>query len=168
MTRSEAPFHGAHGEGRSAISPAASQSDAEPCARKFSAARARKNAPVISDNAVVAAPITGVPKALAIPCPCRARRHNRLKSWQKSIGHADFGCAAAPKVRQKKFSAPGRWSASENRSGAFGAFHHHYDHGPVFARHRYDAGRCCSEARRGVSICYKRPRFEMIGSRPFW
>ena len=28
----------------------------------------------------------------AIRCPCRARRHNRLKSWQKSIGHADFGC----------------------------------------------------------------------------
>jgi hypothetical protein len=22
-------------------------------------------------------------------------RHNWLKSWQKSIGHADFGCAAA-------------------------------------------------------------------------
>jgi len=38
---------------------------------------------------------TGVPKALAIPYPCRARRHNWLKSWQKSIGHADFGCAAA-------------------------------------------------------------------------
>jgi hypothetical protein len=25
-------------------------------------------------------------------CPCRARRHSWLKSWQKSIGHADFGC----------------------------------------------------------------------------
>ena len=101
MTRSEAPFHGTHGDGRSAISPAASHSDAEPCARTFPAARARRNAPAISDDAVVAAPITGVPKALAIPCPCRARRHNWLKSWQKSIGHADFGCAAALKVRQK-------------------------------------------------------------------
>ena len=57
MTRSGAPFHGAHGEGRSAISPAASQAAAEPCARAFPAARARRNAPVISDNAVVAAPI---------------------------------------------------------------------------------------------------------------
>jgi len=36
-----------------------------------------------------------VPKALAIRCPCGARRHNWLKSWQKSIGHADFGYAAA-------------------------------------------------------------------------
>src|SRR6516225_3631941 len=57
MTRSGAPFHGAHGEGRSAISPAASQVGAEPCARAFPAARARRNAPVISDNAVVAATI---------------------------------------------------------------------------------------------------------------
>src|SRR5437016_5403196 len=55
MTRSGAPFHGAHGEGRSAISPAASQAGAEPCAPAFPAARARTNAPVISDNAVVAA-----------------------------------------------------------------------------------------------------------------
>jgi hypothetical protein len=46
MTRSGAPFHGAHGEGRSAISPAVSQTDAEPCACAFPAARARRNAPV--------------------------------------------------------------------------------------------------------------------------
>src|SRR6516164_5337760 len=57
MTRSAAPFHGAHGEGRSAISPAASQTGAEPCACAFPAARVRRNAPVISDNAVVAAPM---------------------------------------------------------------------------------------------------------------
>src|SRR5437870_8020160 len=57
MTRSGAPFHGAHGESRSAISPAASQAGAEPCARAFPAARTRRNAPVISDNAVVAAPM---------------------------------------------------------------------------------------------------------------
>src|SRR5262245_46055255 len=58
MTRSGAPFHGTHGEGRTAISPAASQAGAEPCARAFPAARARRNAPVISDNAVVAAPLS--------------------------------------------------------------------------------------------------------------
>src|SRR5262245_40135195 len=90
MTRSGAPFHGAHGEGRSAISPAASQAGTEPCARAFPAARARGNAPVISDNAVVAAPMNWRAESTAIRCPCRARRHNWLKSWQKSIGHAGF------------------------------------------------------------------------------
>src|SRR5262245_35201985 len=48
---------------------------------------------------------TGVPKALAIPCPCRARRHNWLKSWQKSIDHADFGCAAALKLEARSDQA---------------------------------------------------------------
>src|SRR5262245_28418266 len=57
MMRSGAPFHGAHGEGRSAITPAASQAGTEPCARAFPAARARRNAPVISDNAGVATPM---------------------------------------------------------------------------------------------------------------
>src|SRR3954465_8946311 len=57
MTRNGAPFHGAHGEGRSAISLAASQAGTEPCARAFTAARAGRNAAVISDNAVVAAPM---------------------------------------------------------------------------------------------------------------
>src|SRR5262245_3847672 len=56
MTRSGAPFHGAHGEGRSAISPAASQAGAEPWARACPP-RARRTAPGISDNAVVAAPM---------------------------------------------------------------------------------------------------------------
>src|SRR5262245_56487238 len=57
MRRRRAPFHGADGEGKSAISPATSQAGAEPCARAFSAARAKRNAPVINDNAVVAAPM---------------------------------------------------------------------------------------------------------------
>src|SRR5262249_17361551 len=57
MPRSGAPSPGAQGGGRSAIPPAASQVGAEPCARAFPAARARRNAPVISDNAVVAATI---------------------------------------------------------------------------------------------------------------
>jgi hypothetical protein len=57
MTRSGAPFHGTQGEARSEISPAASQADAEPCARAFPAARASRNAPATSGNAVVAAPI---------------------------------------------------------------------------------------------------------------
>ena len=88
-----APFHGAQGEGRSAISPAASQAGAEPCARAFPAARARRNAPVISDNAVVAAPMNRRAESTGDPLPLsRARRHSWLKSWQKSIGHADFGC----------------------------------------------------------------------------
>src|SRR5262249_36829125 len=41
---------------------------------------------------------TGVPKALAIPYPCPAPRHNLLKSWLKTIGHVEFGCAAAPQT----------------------------------------------------------------------
>jgi hypothetical protein len=69
MTRSGAPFHGAHGEGRSAISPAASQTGAEPCARAFPAARARRNAPVISDNAVVAAPMNWRAESTGNPLP---------------------------------------------------------------------------------------------------
>src|SRR5215468_5986053 len=69
MTRSGAPFHGAHGEGRSAISPAASQAGAEPCARAFPAARARRNAPVISDNAVVAAPMNWRAESTGNPLP---------------------------------------------------------------------------------------------------
>src|SRR6266540_7484564 len=68
MTRSGAPFHGAHGEGRSAISPAASQAGAEPCARACPA-RARRNAPVISDNAVVAAPMNWRAESTGDPLP---------------------------------------------------------------------------------------------------
>src|SRR6516165_11528914 len=69
MTRSGTPFHGAHGEGRSAISPAASQAGAEPCARACPAARARRNAPVISDNAVVAATINWRAESTGNPLP---------------------------------------------------------------------------------------------------
>jgi hypothetical protein len=57
---------------------------------------------------------TGVPKALAIPCPCRARRHNWLKSWQKSIGHADFGCAAA--LEREASLRPGSPAAAATRA----------------------------------------------------
>src|SRR5262245_32040706 len=78
MTRSGAPFHGAHGEGRSAISPAASQTDAEPCACAFPAA--------ISDNAVVAAPMnwraesTGNPLPLSRPATQLAENHGKSRS----------------------------------------------------------------------------------------
>src|SRR6516164_8278128 len=105
MTRSGAPFHGAHGEGRSAISPAASQAGAEPCARACPAARTRRNAPVISDDAVVAAPMNRRAASTGDPLPCRARRHNWLKSWQKSIGHAGFGCAAALELEARSDQA---------------------------------------------------------------
>src|SRR5262245_32690348 len=86
MTRSGAPFHGAHGEGRSAITPAASQAGTEPCARAFPAARARRNAPVISDNAVVAATInwraesTGNPLPLSRPATQLAGNHGKSRS----------------------------------------------------------------------------------------
>jgi hypothetical protein len=105
MTRSGAPFHGAHGEGRSAISPAASQAGAEPCARAFPAARARTNAPVISDNAVVAATMNWRAESTGDLLPCRARRHNWLKSWQKSC-HADFGCVAARELQARSDQGP--------------------------------------------------------------
>src|SRR6516225_4759354 len=68
MTRSGAPFHGAHGEGRTAISPAASQAGGEPWARACPA-RARRNAPPISDNAVVAAPMNWRAKSTGNPLP---------------------------------------------------------------------------------------------------
>src|SRR5262245_63387223 len=96
MTRSGAPFHGAHGEGRSAISPAASHSGAEPCAHAFPAARARTNAPAISDNAVVAAPInwraesTGNPLPLSRQATQLAGNHGKSRSAMR-----EFGCAAA-------------------------------------------------------------------------
>ena len=66
---SGAPFHGAHGEGRSAISPAASQTGAEPCACAFPAERVRRNAPVISDNAVVVAPMNWRAESTDNPLP---------------------------------------------------------------------------------------------------
>src|SRR5262245_45374271 len=69
MTRSGAPFDRAHGEGRTAISPAASQAGAEPCARALPAERARRNAPVISDNAVVAAPMNWRAASTGSPLP---------------------------------------------------------------------------------------------------
>src|SRR5262245_26897456 len=94
MTRSGAPFQGAYGEGRSAISPATSQAAAEPCARAFSAARAKRNAPVINDNAVVAAPTNWRAENMAIPCLCFARRHN----WLKTMAKVD---------RPSKFRPPG-------------------------------------------------------------
>src|SRR3981081_543089 len=106
MTRSGAPFHGAHGEGRSAISPAASQAGAarlapaRPPPREPEGMR-RQSATTLS----LQPQLTGVLKALAIPGPCRARRHNWLKSWQKSIGHADFGCAAALKLEARSDQA---------------------------------------------------------------
>src|SRR5215468_9748310 len=99
MTRSGAPFHGTHGEGRTAISPAASQAGAEPCARAFPAARARRNAPVISDNAVVAAPMkwraesTGNPLRLSRPATQLAGNHGKSRSALRISAAGDAGSA---------------------------------------------------------------------------
>src|SRR5271166_6930214 len=93
MTRSGAPFHGAHGEGRSAISPPASQAGAEPCARTFPAARARRNAPVINDNAVVAAPMNWRAESTGNPLPLSTTQLAEIMA--KVDRQADFGCAAA-------------------------------------------------------------------------
>ena len=93
MTRSGAPFHGAHGEGRSAISPAASQAGAEPCALAFPAARARRNAPVISDNAVVAVPMNWRAESTGNPLPLSTTQLAEIMA--KVDRPADFGCAAA-------------------------------------------------------------------------
>src|SRR5256885_3541890 len=104
MTRSGAPFHGAHGEGRSAISPPASQAGAEPWARACPA-RAKRNAPIISDNAVVAVPMNRRAESTGDPLPLsRARRHNWLKSWQKSIGHADSAGASPVSLGYVRFA----------------------------------------------------------------
>src|SRR6266545_1592362 len=109
MTRNGAPFHGAHGEGRSAISPAASQAGAEPCARAFPAARARRNAPVISDNAVVAAPMNWRAESTGSPLPL-SRSATQLAEIMAKVdrpanfgimqrpGQASFAIAAAPTI----------------------------------------------------------------------
>src|SRR5262245_38167034 len=93
MTRSGAPFHGAHGEGRSAISPAASHSGAEPCAHAFPAARARTNAPVISDNAVVAVPINWRAESTGNPLPLSSPGTQSAEIMAKVDRPSDFGCA---------------------------------------------------------------------------
>src|SRR5262249_15021742 len=93
MTRSGAPFHGAHGEGRTAISPAASQAGAEPCARACPAARAIRNAPVISDNAVVAAQMTWRAESTDNPLPLSRRatqlaeNHGKSRSAMRELRH---------------------------------------------------------------------------------
>src|SRR5262249_13607863 len=61
----------------------------EPCARAFPAARARRNAPVISDNAVVAATInwraesTGNPLPLSRPATQLAENHGKSRSGMR-------------------------------------------------------------------------------------
>src|SRR6516165_12547859 len=101
MTRSGAPFHGAHGahgEGRNAISPAASQAGAEPCARAFPAARARRNAPIISENAVVAAPMNWRAESTGSPLPLS----RSATQWAAIIAKVD---------RLFEFRPPGMLSA---------------------------------------------------------
>ena len=104
MTCSGAPFHGAHGEGRSAISPAASQVGAEPCAWAFPAARARRNSPVISDNAVVAAPMnwraerTGNSLPLSRSATQLAENHGKSRSARMHPSVAT-GQSAGARVR---------------------------------------------------------------------
>src|SRR5262249_44671732 len=107
MTRSAAPFQGAHGEDRIAISPAASQADAEPCARAFHAPRARRNAPAISDNAVVAVPMTwraestGSPLPLSRPATQLAENHGKSRSVV--LDHnVRFGLIATKSVHRHK------------------------------------------------------------------
>src|SRR5262245_31970980 len=95
MTRSGAPFHGAHGEGRSAISPAASHSEPEPCARAFPGARARRNAPAISDNAVVAVPVNWRAESTGNPLPLSCPWTQSAQIMAKVDRRADFGRAAA-------------------------------------------------------------------------
>src|SRR5262245_832090 len=96
MTRSGAPFHGAHGEGRSAISPAASHSGAEPCAHAFPAARARTNAPAISDNAVVAAPINWRAESTGNPLPLSRQATQSAEIMAKVDRPCGFSAALLP------------------------------------------------------------------------
>src|SRR4029077_12733617 len=105
MTRSGAPFHGAHGEGRSAISPDASHSDAEPCARAFPVARARRNAPAISDNAVVAAPIDWRAESTGNPLPLLRPATQSAQIMAKVHRRADFECAAGLELEARSDQA---------------------------------------------------------------
>jgi len=108
MTRSGAPFHGAHGEGRSAISPAASQTDAEPCACAFPAARARRNAPVISDNAGVAAPMNWRAESTGNPLPLSRSATQSAENHGKSRSAVRISAALLPwnwKLAQTRLAA---------------------------------------------------------------
>src|SRR5262245_61266379 len=109
MTRNGAPFHGAHGEGRSAISPAASHSDAAPCAPAFPAARARRNVPAISDNAVVAVPINWRAESTGNPLPPSCPGTQSAEIMAKVDRWADFGCATPlePEARSGQARGPG-------------------------------------------------------------
>ena len=120
MTRSGAPFHGAHGEGRSAISPAASQAGTEPCARAFTAARAGRNAAVISDNAVVAAPMNWRAESTG-KSPSRPATH-----WAEIMAKVDpaMRISAARKLAQTRLAAPRGitscgWGASRGTNKSF-------------------------------------------------
>src|SRR5262249_31055756 len=83
------PSPGASGGGGGGIGPAASQVGAEPCARAFPAARARRNAPVISNNAVVAALMnwraesTGNPLRLSRSATQLAENHGKSRSAKR-------------------------------------------------------------------------------------
>src|SRR5262249_47309223 len=67
-------------------------------ARASPAARARRNAPVISDNAVVAATINRRAESAGnpLPLPCRARRHNWLKIMAKVARPSGFRLRCCP------------------------------------------------------------------------
>src|SRR5262249_8485918 len=127
MTRSGAPFHGAHGEGRSEISPAASHSGAEPCARAFPGARARTNAPAISDNAVVAAPINWRAESTGDPLPLSRQPTQSAEIMAKVDRPWAFRCAAALELEARSDQArrlgvppPTRLRRSTLRAGAAG------------------------------------------------
>ena len=83
------------------ISPAASQTDAEPCGCAFPAAIARRNAPVISDNAVVAAPMnwraesTGNSLPLSRSATQLAENHGKSRSARRHPSVATSQSAGA-------------------------------------------------------------------------
>ena len=93
------------GEGRSAISPAASQAGAEPCARAFPAARARRNAPVISDNAVVAVPMNWRAESTGNPLPLSTTQSAGNHGKSRSASGFRLRCCPSPSLRSSTLIA---------------------------------------------------------------
>jgi len=56
-----------------------------------------------------------VPKALAIPCPCRARRHNWLGRPSNEVRrfHANFTYQAGSWTKPRRMIAKGEWHLGE-------------------------------------------------------
>jgi hypothetical protein len=101
-SRSESNLRGAQFACDRTITAATSASIA---AGAFSAARARRNAPAISDNAVVAAPINWRAESTGNPLPLSGPGTPSAEIMAKVDRQADFGCAAGLELEARSDQA---------------------------------------------------------------